>query len=145
MSIESHPDRPAEPWFADGLSFECTRCGNCCTGAPGYVWVDEDEIEKLAANRGEPVREFTALYVRSARGKKTLREKPNGDCVFFEAGKGCTVYSVRPKQCRTWPFWESNVESPEEWQRTAENCPGMNHGELISVEEIVLRVKVIKV
>ena len=30
----------AEPWYRDGLRFECTRCGHCCTGAPGYVWVD---------------------------------------------------------------------------------------------------------
>ena len=26
-------------WYRDGLRFECTRCGACCTGAPGYVWV----------------------------------------------------------------------------------------------------------
>ena len=30
----------AEPWYRDGLRFACTRCGACCTGAPGYVWVD---------------------------------------------------------------------------------------------------------
>ena len=26
----------SEPWYQDGLQFRCTRCGNCCTGAPGY-------------------------------------------------------------------------------------------------------------
>ena len=144
MAIESHSDKPDEPWFANGLSFECTRCGNCCTGAPGYVWVDDEELQKLAASRGEPLREFVPLYTHTARGKRTLKEKPNGDCVFFEAGRGCTVYSVRPKQCRTWPFWESNVKSENEWQKTAENCPGMNAGTLIPVEEILRRVNVIK-
>ena len=33
-------EKPADsgPWYADGLSFECTMCGNCCTGPPGAVW-----------------------------------------------------------------------------------------------------------
>ena len=38
-----------KPWYADGLQFECTQCGDCCTGAPGYVWVNKSEIEALAA------------------------------------------------------------------------------------------------
>ena len=33
------------PWYRDGLRFTCTRCGNCCTGAPGYVWVDADAMK----------------------------------------------------------------------------------------------------
>lgn len=133
-----------EPWFQDGLQFTCTQCGKCCTGEPGVVWVTEEEIETLAKVRGEPVREFVALYTRPARGRVTLREKANGDCVFYDQQKGCTVYAVRPRQCRTWPFWESNIESPEAWQHTTEICPGSGQGELIPVEEILRRVKVIK-
>jgi Fe-S-cluster containining protein len=64
--------------------------------------------------------------------------------VFWEAGRGCTVYPVRPKQCRTWPFWESNVETPEAWERTTQICPGSGRGDLIPVEEITRRVKAIK-
>ncbi|HEV3166004.1 MAG TPA: YkgJ family cysteine cluster protein, partial [Isosphaeraceae bacterium] len=52
------------PWYRDGLQFECTRCGACCTGAPGFVWVDEAEIARLAAYRGEQPEEFTRKYVR---------------------------------------------------------------------------------
>jgi hypothetical protein len=131
------------PWFADGLRFECTRCGACCTGAPGFVWVTDDEISALAKFRGEKVGEFTAVYTRPARGRRTLRERANGDCVFWDAGRGCTVYPVRPAQCRTWPFWRTNVESPEAWDRTAQTCPGAGRGELISVEEVTRRVKAI--
>ena len=138
------PDQPADPWYADGLRFTCTQCGKCCTGAPGYVWVNDDEVAALAKHRGEPVREFTAVHTRAARGKRTLREKANGDCVFWEAGRGCTVYPVRPRQCRTWPFWASNVETPEAWDRAVEICPGSGEGELIPAEEIVRRVNVIK-
>ena len=133
-----------QPWYADGLRFACTQCGDCCTGDPGFVWVTPDELEAIAKFLGRPLTEVRDLYSRSARGKRTLREKSNGDCVFFERGKGCTVYPVRPAQCRTWPVWESNVETPEEWQKTCEKCPGSGQGELIPTEEITRRLKVIK-
>ena len=35
-------------WFKKGLRFECTGCGDCCTGAPGFVWVNSEEIRGLA-------------------------------------------------------------------------------------------------
>lgn len=138
-------DTPAAgPWYQDGLAFECTRCGKCCTGEPGFVWVTDDELAAIAAFLGEPVEEVRARHTRKSRGRRTLREKADGDCVFFDRKKGCTVYPVRPPQCRTWPFWESNVETPEAWERTKAVCPGSGRGELIPVEEITLRVKVIK-
>jgi Fe-S-cluster containining protein len=134
----------ADPWYRDGLRFTCTRCGKCCTGEPGFVWVNEAELAAIAELRGEPVEEVTALYSRPSRGKWTLREQANGDCVFYERGRGCTVYEVRPRQCRTWPFWESNVATPADWRRTVADCPGSGEGELIPVEEITRRLKVIK-
>jgi hypothetical protein len=137
-------DKPNEPWYLDGLRFTCTQCGKCCTGAPGFVWVDDAEIAAIAARMGERVPEFTAIYTRKARGKVTLREKANGDCVFYDSQKGCTIYRDRPRQCRTWPFWESNLESEETWVRTEADCPGSGVGELIPVEEITRRLKVIK-
>ena len=139
------PDAPAEqPWFRDGLPFTCTQCGHCCTGEPGYVWVTDAEVRALAASRGEKPSEFVAVYTRPAKGKRTLREKANGDCVFWEAGRGCTVYAHRPAQCRTWPFWESNVETPEDWERTVALCPGSGEGELIGIDEILARVRAVK-
>jgi Fe-S-cluster containining protein len=134
----------SEPWYRDGLRFRCTQCGHCCTGAPGYVWVSEEEIAALAAFRGETVEEIEGLYTRLAQRGRSLREKANGDCVFYDREKGCTVYPVRPRQCRTWPFWESNVGSPEAWRRTCDTCPGSGQGELISAEEIGQRLKIIR-
>jgi len=134
-----------EPWYEDGLRFGCTRCGNCCTGAPGHVWVNAEEIAAIAEHRGESEAETTALHTRQVGNRRSLREKDNGDCVFYDRAKGCTVYSVRPRQCRTWPFWESNVVTAEAWERTCEICPGSGKGELISSEEITRRVKVIRI
>lgn len=132
------------PWYADGLRFTCTQCGKCCTGAPGFVWVSDAEIDKLAANRGMKRSEFVAVYTHKARGRVSLRERPNGDCIFYDADQGCTVYAVRPMQCRTWPFWESNLTDPERWAEIEATCPGSGEGDLIPVEEITRRVKAIK-
>jgi hypothetical protein len=134
----------SEPWYQDGLRFTCTRCGHCCTGEPGYVWVTDAELAAIAAYRGETLEEVRTLYSRWTERGRTLREKVSGDCVFYDRHKGCTVYPVRPPQCRTWPFWESNLTSPEQWERTQEACPGAGRGELIGVEEITKRLKAIR-
>jgi Fe-S-cluster containining protein len=134
----------SEVWYQGGLRFSCTRCGDCCTGEPGYVWVDVDDLEAIAEFRGETFDEVVGLYTKEGYRGLTLREKGNGDCVFFERGRGCTIYAVRPPQCRTWPFWESNVATPAAWRATCEACPGSGRGELISAEEITRRTRVIR-
>ncbi len=111
------------PWYQDGLHFRCTQCGDCCTGAAGFVWVDDAELAAIADFRGEDVAEVRGRYTRSAHRGATLREKLNGDCVFYDRVAGCTIYPVRPRQCRTWPFWESNVRTPEAWEKTCRSCP----------------------
>jgi len=133
-----------EPWYQDGLRFRCTRCGNCCTGAPGFVWVDEEELAAIARFRQQPLEEVTGLYTRPVRGRRSLRERANGDCIFYDREAGCTIYSVRPRQCRSWPFWESNLATAQTWQATCQVCPGAGSGELISASEISRRLKVIR-
>jgi Fe-S-cluster containining protein len=134
----------ADPWYNAGLRFQCTRCGNCCTGEPGYVWLQDAEMAAIAAFRGERLDEFRDLYTKRGTRGRTLREKANGDCVFYDRQRGCTVYPVRPAQCRTWPFWESNVATPQRWEQTCKECPGAGQGELIPAEEITRRLKVIR-
>ncbi len=132
------------PWYESGLRFTCTRCGHCCTGEPGFVWVDDADLAALAEYLGETIEVVRGLYTRGTTRGRTLREKADGDCVFYDKQAGCTVYAVRPPQCRTWPFWESNVASPEAWQETCDVCPGAGRGELIPAEEITRRLKIIR-
>lgn len=131
----------SEPWYEAGLAFECTQCGNCCTGSPGFVWVTETDIEQIAEYLDKPIGEIRLLYTRPARGKVSLTEYPNGDCVFFDGqSRRCQIYPVRPVQCRTWPFWNGNVHSPEAWEATGRHCPGINRGGFVSLEEIESRL-----
>ncbi len=125
-----------DPWYREGLSFTCTKCGACCTGAPGYVWVNVEEIEALAEHRGMSVEEFGRQFVRRVGDRLSLVERPGGDCIFWDRGVGCTVYSARPVQCRTWPFWPENIESSEAWDHVTRVCPGSGQGQLFTIDEI---------
>jgi hypothetical protein len=50
------------------------------------------------------------------------------------------VYEDRPGQCRTWPFWKSNLTSRRAWERAKGVCPGMDKGRVYSVQQVrVLR------
>jgi uncharacterized protein len=124
------------PWYREGLAFTCTQCGACCTGAPGYVWVNDEEIARLAEFRGLAIDEFGRRFVRRVGNRLSLVERPGGDCVFWDREQGCTVYQARPIQCQTWPFWPENVESRENWEQVTEICPGSGQGRIFTIEEI---------
>ena len=134
------------PWYKDGLRFKCTGCGDCCTGAPGYVWVTNEEIAALAKHVGAQLADFEAGYVRTIGVRKSLKEYANGDCVFFDSKtRKCRVYADRPRQCRTWPFWESNLRTPEAWAQTCNACPGSGSGRLYQLAEIEAQKSVIRI
>jgi Fe-S-cluster containining protein len=131
------------PWYHQGLAFECTRCGNCCTGEPGTVRISTDEVEQLAAHLDLSPEAFRERYTEGlVDGGLSLTEKPAEDgsgkldCVFWDRAQGCTVYAHRPRQCRTWPFWRRNVASEAHWFAAAQGCPGMNRGPRHDADEI---------
>ena len=151
--LHGNADADAPPWYADGLNFTCTQCGNCCTGGPGYVWISKVEIARLAAHLKITPAETVKRYCRKIGGRISLNERltPSGnyDCVFLverpgepcasgtelQPGqavplkrRGCSIYPVRPLQCRTWPFWDGLLASRENWDRAAKGCHGMNAG-----------------
>ncbi len=126
----------SEEWYADGLRFTCTQCGNCCTGPTGYVWLNPAEIQAFADHFKLLPHEFLSKYARKLDGRWSLNETPRDgkfDCVFLKAdpktgGRGCSVYPVRPSQCRTWPFWPDNLRSRSAYNHTARICPGTAAG-----------------
>jgi len=127
-----------EPFYKDGLQFECTKCGNCCTGFPGYVYLSVKDIYSIAESLKLDKVSFLKKYTRTIHvfGEKRLSliENPPYDCIFWD--KICTIYNVRPYQCRSFPFWKRILVSYREWEKAAHNCPGMNRGKVHSREEI---------
>jgi uncharacterized protein len=148
---DPHP----KPWYAGGLQFTCTQCGNCCTGAPGFVWISREEIILLAEHLKITPEETVEQYCHKVAGKWSLRENRNPahggyDCIFMKeipaeksAASGvaqsrriCSIYPVRPLQCRTWPFWPELLESKEAWNAASRKCPGMGTGKKYSLARI---------
>jgi len=111
------------------------------------VWIAEDELARLAAFLGQNVEQVRKQYTRAVSGRRTIVEHPvTHDCIFLQpgagagcTGKGCSIYDVRPAQCRTWPFWKSNLASPDRWAQAGMRCPGINRGDRFELAEILLR------
>jgi uncharacterized protein len=155
LKLPIHPkSHPLPPWYADGLNFTCTQCGNCCTGGPGFVWITREEIVRLAEFLNLSPEQTVERYCRKIGGQFSLIEKRGAggsfDCVFLteqpakprtdgkvsQPTRGCSIYSVRPLQCRTWPFWPENLGGKREWEVAGRKCPGMDTGRHFARESI---------
>jgi len=84
--------------------YACTACGKCCTWH-GYVRMNDREIDRMAAYVGMTPDSFIQKYMTLTGDRRglTLIERPNGHCIFLAPPARCTVYPVRPKQCRDFP------------------------------------------
>jgi Fe-S-cluster containining protein len=128
-----------KPWFAGGLRFTCTGCGKCCTGPADSIYLSRRDVSRLSKALRLPVDTFIRDYTRLSEGRRVLLDKPSSaDCVFL-SGTACSVYDGRPTQCRTYPFWLTNILEPEDWTAAAELCEGINHPDapLLSPAEIL--------
>jgi len=118
----------------DGFDFgfdqsACISCGgHCCTGESGYIWVKYDEIIAISDFLNLTPEKFGIIYIKKVKHRYSLVEynrKDHNDfaCIFFdEKINGCTIYPVRPLQCRTFPFWDQFKNSKEEVKK---ECPGI--------------------
>ena len=122
-------------FFDQGLSFECQRCGVCCTGDPGIVRVYQNEVKRIARFLSVRVPNLIEKYLDPLKENFSIREDPDGRCYFYQ--DGCTIYPVRPGQCQAFPFWFENLRSPKRWQRISRECPGIGCGRLFSKEQIL--------
>ncbi len=134
----AHKKRQKNQWYKDGLRFECQRCGSCCRGEPGVVWITKREAKNISLSMGVSTDLFTRNYVRLINGRISLLEHGNGDCVMYD--NGCKIYETRPRQCKTFPFWNSNLSNKTEWQEQKKTCPGIGKGKLHTAEEITNRL-----
>ncbi len=123
-------------FFDSGLRFECVRCGACCTGDPGVVFIPQGKIAVIADYLEISHRELKKQYLYPYSGGFSVREFNDGRCFFF-GENGCTIYPVRPVQCMVYPFWFENLKNQDEWQRTIHECKGIGKGRLYTKEDIL--------
>ncbi len=148
-------------FYKSGLRFECTGCGNCCSDPHGYVQTTIEEAQKIAAYLSLSETEFLKTYTNFSGEENPIflnsfeKDSPEilsqssepddlrnnseqlkvGDCIFLKDNQ-CSIYPVRPLQCRTFPFWPENLKSPYRWKITAKSCPGIDEGRVYVSEEI---------
>ena len=125
-------------WYETGIRFECTGCGECCKthGEYAFVYLSDMDVDHISAFLEMSRIDFLNAYCASdADGDIHLAELC-GDCSFLEDGVRCRIYSVRPKQCATWPFWRENLKKSV-WQGPVSACcPGIGRGPTVSADEI---------
>lgn len=123
------------------MHFACQQCGSCCSGPDeGVIWISRPEINMLAEHLGLSTSELRKKHLKRIGFRFSIKENPcSKDCVFLVSTNGsrdCAIYNFRPMQCRNWPFWPANLQSPDDWNTAAKKCPGINKGRLYSFDEI---------
>lgn len=131
-------DQKNQPFYDTGLQFECQKdCANCCGGSPGYVWLSGEDVTRISRHLDLNVPEFIEKYTKDVDGDLSLRdiEEDNWNCIMLQDDK-CSIYDVRPIQCRTYPFWPYNISTRKRWVKAADSCPGIGIGRHYSRKEI---------
>lgn len=129
-------------WIRRGLRFECQpECGKCCSNErEGTVFLEPDDIARLAAHLGISARRFLEEFTSvEAEGDRELAKAPDGSCVFLD-DKRCLVQEAKPLQCGAYPFLPLDgytpIESPITWRYEKRFCPGIGKGRLYRKSEI---------
>jgi Fe-S-cluster containining protein len=123
-------------WYRDGLRFTCQQCGSCC-GYPGQVWLTQMEIHQISHYLGMIESDFRKTYIKEAEGHLTIDQRTEGGCIMLETKTNrCKIYKVRPRQCRSFPFWTNILKNQVTWAKEGTICPGINNGRLWKKEEI---------
>ena len=99
------------------------------------MWLAQEDVARIAEFLDVPQDKFRRLFCRDVKGRISLIERANYDCIFLTA-EGCRIYPVRPHQCRTFPFWPHLVRSKRRWKSVKQRCPGVGKGKVYTEEEI---------
>lgn len=76
---------------------DCLACGRCCTRL--MVNIDDAAIARLSERLQLTEAEFRERFVEGGSFMSFLNAIP---CQFLN-GKACTVYEIRPDECRNFP------------------------------------------
>lgn len=122
-------------FYEQGLRFSCTSCGECCRLPGGKVRISSEEIETISGYLSLDRQSFLRENALQDEQGWALEDEDHSACIFLQDDL-CSIYDVRPEQCRTFPFWPENLKSAYRWKQLKSYCPGIDYGILHSREEI---------
>jgi Fe-S-cluster containining protein len=120
--------------------FKCQMCGECCKGYGG-TFVTASDIKNIAGFIGALPETFVEKYCQMSGGKPVLAQKKDQFCIFWDDDRLCTIHPVKPRMCREWPFIQSVLTDPNNWEIMSNACPGIRTDFPLSVVEKCVREK----
>ena len=116
----------------DGFDFGfdpdvCKACpSHCCRGESGRVWLDTQELFQICNFLNMNSIDFIQTYLNRVDNRLSIKERFSGydfECIFLEGPeKKCSIYEVRPFQCRRFPFWDYFRKHKDQ---AIKECPGI--------------------
>ena len=129
----------------EGVAFRCQpNCGRCCDQPGGIVYLSPDDAERLAEHAGLDVDAWLERDTRKTfDGRYVLKSREDdGVCIHLNEQKQCSIYEVRPQQCKAFPWWGENLATPAAWGTTKTACPGIDAEDAIVVDGQTIRLHV---
>jgi len=129
----------------EGVAFRCQpNCGRCCDQPGGIVYLSPDDAERLAEHAGLDVEAWLERDTRKTfDGRYVLKSREeDGVCIHLNEQKQCSIYEVRPQQCKAFPWWGENLATSAAWGTTKTACPGIDAEDAIVVDGQTIRLHV---
>ena len=107
--------------------YACKECpGKCCSGESGNIWVTQYEMRLISSflriNLIDCIQKYFTTHNNRITNKERLTES-GYECIFLKGSqKNCSIYEVRPSQCREYPFWDYFRKHKE---LIINECPGI--------------------
>jgi uncharacterized protein len=116
------------------------------------IYLTEEDIERISHKTGlvakdfvDTLYEYDGKFVKAKEGGKNvildipvMKSKEDTTCVFYV--EGCTVYPVRPRACRLFPFLVEERSTPKGDLILGigynPNCPGIGKGKSVSKKDL---------
>ena len=102
---------------------DCTACANCCKTM--RIQLNGSDIKRLARHTSMSVPAFKTQYLIFNQ-KDQIHEMKTRPCPFLSPENLCTVYAIRPRDCRGYPFLQEHqpIDYRLPWMVDhAESCP----------------------
>ena len=103
---------------------DCTKCANCCKTISPQV--RKEDITRISSALEISENEFIKKYLKS--GDRNEYEMNALPCPFLKEDK-CSIYEVRPKDCRDFPHTNKKDFTHRRFMHTnnTEVCPAVYH------------------